>query len=102
MFASKDETHQDVTDKGDAWAEVRGGGDNESPDGGDDAGDAGDNSSGDNIEFPENPHADDGDDQQNDTVSLPCGHEEYDESEAPDPPHWVSCGQCDRRWKVRA
>lgn len=34
-------------------------------------------------------------------VELPCGHESYNASEAPDPPFAVSCSECGNAWKVQ-
>lgn len=31
---------------------------------------------------------------------LPCGHESYDPSEAPDPPYRVGCSECGDTWRV--
>lgn len=36
----------------------------------------------------------------NSGVELPCGHESYDPSEAPDPPFKTSCDQCGGSWRV--
>jgi len=54
------------------------------------------------LSFPENPDADDDrGEQASDMVDLPCGHESYNEAEAPDPPFGVSCESCGKSWVVR-
>lgn len=36
-----------------------------------------------------------------DEIDLPCGHDSYDPSEAPDPPFRAECEQCGDGWTVR-
>jgi len=40
------------------------------------------------------------DDSDGDMVELPCGHESFDESQAPDTPFTVSCDTCGNSWTV--
>lgn len=35
-----------------------------------------------------------------DVQELPCGHESFDESAAPEPPFVVSCDTCNQSWEV--
>jgi hypothetical protein len=35
-----------------------------------------------------------------DREELPCGHESYDPTEAPDPPYRVGCDECGDTWEV--
>lgn len=38
--------------------------------------------------------------EDTDVEELPCGHETFDPSEAPEPPFRVSCGECGEGWTV--
>jgi len=40
------------------------------------------------------------DESDGDMVDLPCGHESFDESQAPDVPFTVSCDTCGNSWTV--
>jgi len=37
---------------------------------------------------------------QNEQVDLPCGHESFSRSDAPEPPFGVSCSECGESWAV--
>jgi len=39
--------------------------------------------------------------ESSDDVELPCGHESFNEDEAPDPPFGIECSTCGESWTVR-